>query len=1150
MPQDALNFNGIVEPLPRPSHPPRRPSQPRSASAAPMTGGAWTERVDPELTPHVEEILSTLTGQGYDVRVGDTTRTPAQQAEKVAAGYSKTLNSPHVSPERSRAVDLIVYEHGQPDWAAKSPAWKLIGEEAKKRGLGWGGEFKGLYDPGHIQLTSGATHNADGLNFDGIVEPAGAEDALNFDGIVEPAADPDTIKISSAPRAETTAPVASALPAGASYLPDEQRPENVPGANYSAVTVGLPKGFTDWTQVPVDQLAAEAIVQQAVARRIPEQFARAWATAQQKQGRLRIYDLQTKRDATTEDFLRPEVYDERTRTIQLHQELPQLQQLIQDYESSAGYLGRVGNVITDPRFTAGEAFLEATTPVAQGAAQGLDYASRPLAAVDAAVWSKLRSGNATGYDPLTDYAVNEVLTGKEDPAYAKNPLAEGVRHSETLRDINPHLPGLAGAVTEMATSPSNLIPLGVAKNAGKVARASKLGSRIAEGLEAARDARFAKAGRMLDIAGTPEKIAATAARPRLRMASATEGITGEGLEVGRQTRRIFKDGGPQPFVMDERGSIVSSALPEPASPTSAPRQWQHRDFGLVTQSQNQTGVKAGMVRVVDAQGREHVIQHAKGTGAGNQLAVPVKETAPQTAINSPTVNAPAADAFPVDQSLYARSPYSDLDPQEVLTSAVADQRARLTQLARFEASAARGVDPVTGKPLSPRGLKKLQERAASLQAESARTQGLVAESFGRDAAEAFNQRARQGLPASFDYDPRKGERGAVHVSEVAAGLGKLASKETALDLMNAPRTIVASVDYSAPLRQGAIQTLTEPRAAVKALRDMFRASLRKQNYEEIVHSIATHPDADLARRSGLYFATREAAQPLARRVPPALSQREEAFMSKLAGGLPLVKQSERAYTTYLDKLRMEVFSKYANELRSAGVTDPKEFQDVAHWLNIATGRGDIGDWGRDGGAILNAAFFAPRYTASRFQVLSPTTYWQMSPAARKIAMRKMVQYAGTVGTTLLLAKLAGAEVNLLGPAASDWLKIKIGNTRYDLGAGQQQNLRFVYRMGVAAKRAAMGQESEGKDQGSRVLANYVRSKLAPAPGAAVNLWQGKTVVGEKTTLRKEALRLVLPLMLQDLWEAYQEEGLTGAAKTTPAVLGVGVQNYGERKERK
>lgn len=83
-----------------------------------------------------------------------------------------------------------------------------------------------------------------------------------------------------------------------------------------------------------------------------------------------------------------------------------------------------------------------------------------------------------------------------------------------------------------------------------------------------------------------------------------------------------------------KGRVASPEIQDIPSPviTGEPEgaklnRWQHRDFGLVTETSNQTRVSAGRVRVIDENGGEHVIQRPSGTGAGNQIAVPVRETA-------------------------------------------------------------------------------------------------------------------------------------------------------------------------------------------------------------------------------------------------------------------------------------------------------------------------------------------------------------------------------------------------------------------------------------------------------------------------------------------------------------------------------------------
>lgn len=53
--------------------------------------------------------------------------------------------------------------------------------------------------------------------------------------------------------------------------------------------------------------------------------------------------------------------------------------------------------------------------------------------------------------------------------------------------------------------------------------------------------------------------------------------------------------------------------------------WQHRDFGLVTESSDQANVPRSKVRVLAQDGSTHLIQKPDGRGAGNQIAVLVRE---------------------------------------------------------------------------------------------------------------------------------------------------------------------------------------------------------------------------------------------------------------------------------------------------------------------------------------------------------------------------------------------------------------------------------------------------------------------------------------------------------------------------------------------
>jgi hypothetical protein len=373
------------------------------------------------------------------------------------------------------------------------------------------------------------------------------------------------------------------------------------------------------------------------------------------------------------------------------------------------------------------------------------------------------------------------------------------------------------------------------------------------------------------------------------------------------------------------------------------------------------------------------------------------------------------------------------------------------------------------------------------------------------------------------------------------GLGPL--KQNAVDLLNAPRAIMASADLSAPLRQGAILTLTEPKAGIAAARDMFRA-ISAKGFENVKAELANAPRAQLAEQSGLYQATKAAGQSSV-----ALSLREEAFMSRLMGKLPIIKQSEQAYVAYLDRLRMDTFSKYADALDRAAIKGktviPKDYEDIAHFVNLATGRGDLPAVLDSLAPVLNGVFFSPRYAMSRIQVLNPRTYWKMSPAARSIAMKKMAEFTGVVATTLGLAKLAGADVSL-DPDSADFLKIKAGNTRYDVLAGFQQYLRFAFQMSKGFYNNATGNKNPRNHEPLDVATKFVRSKLAPVASYVTDAAAGKDFKGEKFSPGKGIAERLAPMVAKDFYEAWQQDGAAGAAKTAPGFFGVGVQTYKQK----
>jgi len=113
---------------------------------------AKLNKVHPDLK---KVILLAATRIDIDFKVGEGLRSLEKQKEYVRKGVSQTLRSRHLT---GHAVDLwILDDRGRVIWRPKSvyePLWAEIKKAADELGVcvEWGGYWRTLYDPYHIQL--------------------------------------------------------------------------------------------------------------------------------------------------------------------------------------------------------------------------------------------------------------------------------------------------------------------------------------------------------------------------------------------------------------------------------------------------------------------------------------------------------------------------------------------------------------------------------------------------------------------------------------------------------------------------------------------------------------------------------------------------------------------------------------------------------------------------------------------------------------------------------------------------------------------------------------------------------------------------------------------------------------------------------------
>lgn len=381
------------------------------------------------------------------------------------------------------------------------------------------------------------------------------------------------------------------------------------------------------------------------------------------------------------------------------------------------------------------------------------------------------------------------------------------------------------------------------------------------------------------------------------------------------------------------------------------------------------------------------------------------------------------------------------------------------------------------------------------------------------------------------------------------------TRDAFTNVINLPRSVMASLDYSAPLRQGLVLGVNNPGIAARAFAEMFRQSWSQQRFDRWISDLKESPQYQVMKESGLYISDPNTAK---------LSAKEEQFMSNLADKIPvvgrLIKGSERAYVGYLNKLRADVFAKTAEQFENDGKTvenNKKLYEALGTYINATTGRGDLGKF-ENSAQVLNSLFFSPRLIASRIRLLTnwanPVWYNNTPKEVRVMYAKDMLRFIA-VGTTLLaLASAGGGDVEK-DPRSSDFGKIRVGDKRWDIWGGFQQFAKFFSQMATGERKSTRdksirkinGEGFKGESRADLVL-NMMRSKLSPLPSVAWNLAEGENMVGEEFTW-KDVPGSFLPLLAADVVRATNKDGIPGMLGTgVPGVFGVGVQDFSKGKK--
>jgi len=391
-----------------------------------------------------------------------------------------------------------------------------------------------------------------------------------------------------------------------------------------------------------------------------------------------------------------------------------------------------------------------------------------------------------------------------------------------------------------------------------------------------------------------------------------------------------------------------------------------------------------------------------------------------------------------------------------------------------------------------------------------------------------------------------------------------------LNIAGLPRSIMSSMDLSAPMRQG-ITFILKPsywKSFFKSFSMLGPSGAN--NYSYLMRTISKDPNYPLMVQARLAFSD----------VDGAVSNREEGFQSELANKIPGVKMSNQAYAGFLNKLRADMFNKYLEYYKKAGVdvTDAKLLADLGSFVNSATGRAELGKVAgvnlNPAGAVANSVFFSARLIRSRINMLNPLYYARLHPSVRKSALWAMTQslvaQAGIAAATYgILAAFDWDPEIELDPRSSSFMEVKVGDTRLDFGGGYNEFMTFGARTAAWLSTATanwLGFDTELADEKTRggkfinyggkgrydktywdEVYRFFRNKLAPVPAYAMDAMVGENPVGDEFDPAGSVASRIMPMFVSSMYDTVEQEGASvGAAVAIPALFGVGVATYPDR----
>lgn len=351
------------------------------------------------------------------------------------------------------------------------------------------------------------------------------------------------------------------------------------------------------------------------------------------------------------------------------------------------------------------------------------------------------------------------------------------------------------------------------------------------------------------------------------------------------------------------------------------------------------------------------------------------------------------------------------------------------------------------------------------------------------------------------------------------------------------KAISSSFDLSGLLRQGGKTLFSHPEIWAKNAMDnfsnIFNQMKRKGTDNEVMDTIIAGIISRKNARNGNY-----------KKMKLDIGTGEESFPTSLPEKVPafgrLYKTSQTAYEGFLYKLRADLADKMIRIAESSGVDlrDSFQMESIGRMVNSLTGRGNLGAFEKVG-KELNVMLFSPKFLKSQIDFLTMHMLEPTSSFARKQAVNNLLKNITALAAIYGIANAFYPKSTEEDARSSDFGKIRVGNTRFDISSGAASLVTLAMRaLRQSTKSSSTGKISSlntgdfGSKSTSDLFFDFLTNKFSPAARTVMEIANQRDFSGQKVTPLSALSNLVTPLPMKNAYE------LMTTPNAAPVLLGI------------